>query len=503
MALFALFRYKPVNKKESITAVPSKTTVLRILLMGLIGTALLLPVWLVRYPPLLDYPNHLARGFVLAHLNDPAFHFRGFYRAEWGPYPYLGMDLALVTLQRVLPAEVAGKVFLSLCVLAVPLAAWWFMRQANPGHDALALWGLLLAYNTFFLEGFVNFQLGLAFSFVTIGLWLCYLEHPTKKRWLSVLALATATYFVHLIAFVLTAFIVLAYTAADRRRLRDVGLAGALFAPCVLLYALSGIARYDGTELYFRDWTEKYYEGLAALRHGYSPRLETLTLWVIVACVVLAWVRNSEFRIQRPWVWVFAGLLVLYCALPDEIGETWDIDVRVVPVLLATLLVLARLGRRQRVVAVAALLLFTLRTADVARNFVAKQTELSGMVQAVQALPRNARLLPLINENDDDDPLQRLYAHFWAYSIIERGAVAPYLFDLRGQTTLRTTEKIYIPMRPIKDPLDWDSVQRDYDCVWVYDFPSWTPQLTTMGKMTYAGGNLRLYQLPRKPPRAR
>ena len=107
MALFALFRYKPVNKKESITAVPSKTTVLRILLMGLIGTALLLPVWLVRYPPLLDYPNHLARGFVLAHLNDPAFHFRGFYRAEWGPYPYLGMDLALVTLQRVLPAEVA------------------------------------------------------------------------------------------------------------------------------------------------------------------------------------------------------------------------------------------------------------------------------------------------------------------------------------------------------------------------------------------------------------
>ncbi len=134
----------------------------------------------------------------------------------------------------------------------------------------------------------------------------------------------------------------LAYTAADRRRLRDVGIAGALFAPGVVLYFLSGIAQYDGTELYFRDWTEKYHEGLAALRHGYSPRLETLTLWAIVACVVLAWVRNSEFRIQRPWVWVFVGLLVLYCALPDEIGESWDIDVRVVPLLFATLLVLAQ-----------------------------------------------------------------------------------------------------------------------------------------------------------------
>jgi hypothetical protein len=473
----------------------SSTTPLRVLLMALIGAALLLPVWLVRYPPLLDYPNHLARSFVLAHLNDPAFHFRGFYRAEWGPYPYLGMDLALVTLQRVLPAEVAGKVFLSLCVLAVPLAAWWFVRQANPGHDGLAFWGLLLAYNTFFLEGFLNFQLGLAFCFVTIGLWLRYLEHPAKKRWLPVLALAMATYFVHLIAFALTGFVVLAYTAADRRRLRDVGLAGALFAPGVLLYRLSGIGTYNGTELVFRAWTEKYYDGLAALRHGYSPRLETLTLWVIVASVALAWVRNSEFRIQRAWVWVFAGLLVLYCALPAAVGESWDIDVRVVPVLLATLLVLARLGRRRRVLAVAALLLFALRTADVARTFVAKQAELSGMAQAVQALPRNARLLPLINVNDDDDPLQRLYAHFWAYSIIERGAVAPYLFDLRGQTALRTTQDIYIPELPLQDPLDWDGVQRDYDYAWVHDFPRWTPQLTTIGKMAFSGGNLRLYRL--------
>jgi hypothetical protein len=479
--------------------VPStfKTTLLRVLLMALIGAALLLPVWLVRYPPLLDYPNHLARSFVLAHLNDPAFHFRGFYRAEWGPYPYLGMDLALITLQRILSVEVAGKVFLSLCVLAVPLAAWWFIRQANPGHDALALWGLLLAYNTFFIEGFLNFQLGLAFCFVTMGMWLRYLEHPTKKRWLAVLVLATATYFVHLIAFVLTGFTVLAYTTADRRRLRDVCQAGALFAPGVVLYSLSGIAPSNGTELYFRDWTEKYYDGLTALRHGYSPRLETLTLWVIVICVVLAWVRNSEFRVQRPWVWVFAGLLVLYCALPDEVGNSWDIDVRVVPVLFVMLLVLAKLGQRQRIVAVAVLLLFAIRTADVARNFVAKQAELSGMVQAVRALPRDARLLPLINENNDDDPLQRLYLHFWAYSIIERGAVAPYLFDLRGQTALRTTEEIYIPHRPLKDPLDWYSVKRDYDYAWVYDFPGWTPQLMTVGKIEYAGGNLRLYRLPR------
>jgi hypothetical protein len=406
------------------------------------------------------------------------------------------MDIVLITLQRVVSAEVAGKAFLGLCVFAVPLALWWFMRQANPGHDLLAVWGLLLAYDPFFLEGFANFQLGLGFCLVTIGLWVRYLEHPTKKSWIGVLGLATVTYFVHLIAFFLTGFIVCTYTAANRRHWRNVGLAGALFAPGVSLYFLSGISRFNGSELYFRDWTEKYYDGLAALRHGYSPRLETITLWVILSCVILARVRNSDFRIRRSWVWVFGGLLVLYCALPDEIGKSWDIDVRVVPMLLVTLLVLARLGKRQRVMALAALLLFAFRTIDVARNFVAKQAELSGMVQAVQALPRNARLLPLINENDDDDPLERLYAHFWAYSIIERGAVAPYLFDLRGQTVLRTTNEIYIPKRPLKGPPDWNLIRRDYDYVWAYDFPRWSAQLTTIGNMVYGAGNLRLYRLP-------
>lgn len=93
---------------------------------GLIACALLVPVWLVKYPPLLDYPNHLARTFVLAHLKDPTYHFGAFYSADWGPYPYLGMDVVLVSLQKFLSAETAGKVFLSLCVITVPLSVWWF-----------------------------------------------------------------------------------------------------------------------------------------------------------------------------------------------------------------------------------------------------------------------------------------------------------------------------------------------------------------------------------------
>src|SRR6266481_9127346 len=159
--------------------------ILRPVMILILAAALLTPIWMVPFPPLLDYPNHLARSFVLAHINDPAFTFARFYRADWGAYPYLGMDASLAVLGRLFPIETAGRVFLSLCALALPAAAWFFLRQVNPGDDATALWALLIACNVFFLEGFLNFDLSLAVGFLALGLWLRWLAKQTVARWVS------------------------------------------------------------------------------------------------------------------------------------------------------------------------------------------------------------------------------------------------------------------------------------------------------------------------------
>ena len=102
-----------------------------ILLLALAG-GLLAPIWTVRYPPLVDYPNHLATAFVLAHLKDPAFRFRDFYAADWNSYPYLTMDVFLVGLQHFVSIDLAGRLLLSLCVLSVPSAAWFFRPSSQP-----------------------------------------------------------------------------------------------------------------------------------------------------------------------------------------------------------------------------------------------------------------------------------------------------------------------------------------------------------------------------------
>src|ERR1700739_669997 len=127
----------------------STTALFRFAGFFLLAAMLLAPIWIVAFPPLLDYPNHLARAFVLAHLNDSHFSFREFYRSDWGAYPYLGMDASLAILDRLFPIETAGRVFLSLCVLALPAAAWFFLRQVHPESEFAPLWALLISYNVF------------------------------------------------------------------------------------------------------------------------------------------------------------------------------------------------------------------------------------------------------------------------------------------------------------------------------------------------------------------
>jgi hypothetical protein len=480
----------------------SRNLLLRAAALTVTAGALLLPVWSVPYPPLLDYPNQLARTFILSHLHDPAYHFADWYRADWGPFPYLGMDLTLVSLQRVLPVEVAGKVFLSLCLLAVPLSVWWLVRTANPGQGGLALWGLLLSYNLFFLEGFVNYQLGLAVCLLTITLWIRYLDRPGLRRWLLVVAAATATYFAHLMAFIFAGFVIFVYTLVEKRRLRDQLMAGIPFVPGVLMYVVTGIihGRHYLGELYFRDWPEKFFDGLAAYRHGYSPTLDSVVLWVTLVAVIVAFFRNPEFRLRRSWTIVLLACLALYGVLPDEVGGNWEIDTRVIPVGFVMLLLVASVGRRQqRILGAIALLLFVARLVDVTRNFSAKQPELASLAAAVRSIPRDATVLPLINEHNDEDALQRPYVHFWAYSIVERGAHAPYLFDEPGLTTVRIITRSYIPLRPLADHQpDFDLIRRDYDFVWVYDMPEYSQALADRGQVADTAGDLTLYRMARQ-----
>ena len=480
----------------------ARRNAIRLAGIGLLAAMLVAPIWTAAFPPLLDYPNHLARAFVLAHLNDPHFSFRQFYRADWGLYPYLGVDASLAVLGRLFPIETAGRIYLTLCVLALPAAAWFFLRQApaspagdQPRADAGSLWALLVAYNVFVLEGFLNYALSIAVGFLALGLWLRWLARPNAQKWIAALVVFTALYFTHLLGFVFAGLIVAAYLAVSRRPLRDWISSGALALPGVALYFHSSRVELGSSKFVFHGWKDKL-DSLGAILHGYWPWLDWISLAALAAWFLAAWWRNPEFRWDRKWLLIAAFLFALFCAIPWMWGEASDLDIRVLPFLFVVILATARVGKRAIWLAAIPLLCFAARTASLTLHFREAQPDLAGLARSFDVVPRDALVLPIVE--GDQDPIDRPFTHFWAYGVIRRGWFSPYLMDAPGETPMRIIYNSYTSdgfwSLVYEEPPDWKQVQSDYDYVWAYDVPRFSTALAAIGERIYSYGPLEVYR---------
>jgi hypothetical protein len=467
----------------------------------ILAAMLVAPVWIVAFPPLLDYPNHLARAFVLAHLGDPHFSFREFYRADWGAYPYLGMDASLAVLGRILPIETAGRVFLSLCALALPVAAWFFLSQVHPGESEFAAcWAFLISYNVFFLEGFLNFDLSLAVGSLALGLWLRWLARPAAGRWIVALLAFTALYFTHLLGFGIAGLIVVAYLALSHRAFRDWLWSGALALPGLAFYLHSSRVGLAANKIVFRGLGDKL-DSLGMILHGYWPWLDWISLGALGIWFLAAWWRNPEFRWDRKWIVIAVFLFGLFWAIPWMWGEGSDLDIRVLPFLFVALLAMACAGRRARWLAAIPMLLFAVRTVSVTQYFVQAQPELAALARSFDSVPRGALVLPIVE--GDEDPIERPFTHFWAYGVIRRGWFSPYLMDAPGQTPMRIIHESYTPDGfwdlGYDEPPDWQQVQNDYGYVWAYDVSRFSAPLAAIGEKIYSSGPLQVYRFRKTP----
>jgi hypothetical protein len=475
----------------------------RLAALLILAAALLVPIWSAAFLPLLDYPNHLARSFVLAHLNDPALTFGRFYRADWGAYPYLGMDASLAILDRLFPIETAGRAFLSLCAFALPAAAWFFLRQVSPGEDVSALWTLLIAYNVFFLEGFLNFDLSIAVGFLALGLWLRWLAKQSVTRWVAALVTFTALYFTHLLGFGVAGLVVVAYLAFDRRPLRDWAWSGALALPGVVFYLHSSRVGLGANKIVFHGFAEKL-DSLWMILHGYSPALDLISLAALGAWFLAAWWRNPEFRWNSRWLAVAAFVFILFWGIPWMWGEGSDLDIRVLPMLFVVILATARVGKRAKWLAAIPLLLFAARMVNVRQHFIAVQPELAGLARSFDAVPRGALVLPIVE--GDQDPIERPFTHFWAYGVIRRGWFSPYLMDAPGETPMRIIHDSYTPdgfwNHVYEETPDWKQVQSDYEYVWAYDVPRFSEALAGIGDRIYSFSALEVYKIRKSPDAA-
>lgn len=320
---------------------------------GVVLLVVLAPLLVTDIPPLLDYPNHLARmGLLSGGLQDPIL--GRMYTVSWGIQPNIGLDLVVPLLTKVLPLAVAGKVFVGLALVlpiigAVALQAAMFRRRS---YWPLA--AALVAYNVPFLAGFVNFLVGAGLGLLASALfvWQRGRAVPLRLGWAALFAVLI--FFCHIFAFaffvLLLASIELAWPGRLTLRLARLGwLVVPLAAPALLFLSaplrhaapgVGGAGVVQALRLYYWALASEplHMKLLGAVGPflTYDWRLDGVTLALTVFALG-SWAVRGKLAVAPAAAIAFTVMVVAYPLTPLVMMDAAWVDQRE-PILAAILL---------------------------------------------------------------------------------------------------------------------------------------------------------------------
>ncbi len=422
--------------------------------------ALLAPLTLVDVPPLLDYPNHLARAYALAlGAADPAL--SRMIAPHWTIIPNLAIDAVLPAMLKIWPVHVAGRLLLGV-ILVLPLLGCAALSRAVLGRRTY--WSLasgLVAYNELFLLGFMNFQLSVGLALLFAALWAVWRKTRPFATTSIGMAAAAALFACHLMGLFFYLLLVAcievtpAWDAVRRRvsPMREVRIAAMRLLPLlpvpVVLYVLSPLG-HEAPEIGW--WTIRYkMVHVATVFVNYDGVVDGLTAALFAGFMVTC---AATGRLRLP----FAGALclamaaALYLVSPFSFKGTSFLDVRFAAMFGFAMFGLATplLPARAASLAVLAVLgVFAARTLVVAEIWRRHGAELTELREAIAPVRPGARvLLATVAESDAPDYWRhargqrlsdgtRTDLHVAALLLIERHAFWPFLFAEPSQQPIR------------------------------------------------------------------
>jgi hypothetical protein len=401
-------------------------------------------------PPLTDLPGHMARWHVstVHGLGGPLDRYFDF---SWAIVGNLGMDLIVPALARLTGLEPASKI----AVIAIPVITaagmLWVAREVHGRTPPAAFFALPLAYAWPFQFGFVNFTLAQGLAFCALALWI---RLGRQERFVLRAALfvpiAAILWLAHLFGwgmFGLMAF------GAELARERGVGQRWARaivraagqclpLAPPLLFMLLAG----SGSS------------GAPVPHELPDPRLKVLWIatvlrdrWraydlvcALIVCALLYRALRSRDRLLG-----FApalGLPALFCAaafllLPWRLAGGAHVDMRLLAPTVALALLALRYPaaslRQRRILALAALAFFAVRTAAMTVSFALRGAEQQSELAAIAHIPRGSTVLALVQKPCRADWGDSRRDHLPGFAIIRRDAFTNEQWDLEGQQLLK------------------------------------------------------------------
>lgn len=408
----------------------------------IVWLAACLPLAVTDLLPQVDYPAHLARVQLLA---DPPAGAEAFYRPSWAILPNLAVEFVCVPLSQVMPAPVALRLFVALALGLLIWGGALLSRAAAGRLSPLAFLPALLAYNHTLAFGFVNFLFGLGLALVALARHIERKDDPVRRRLLRESAFALALFASHIIALAIYVLCAAVHDlAAHSQRLRrDAAvLAGALFAPLVLL--LLSPTRREAALLGLQPLSTKLDKLVAVLETGQGVWDAVFAIAALAFLAALLVFRLA--RLDRPLALVALGLAFAFVIAPYRFATAENVDTRLPVVFLAVFLAafeLTATGRRARVVAAALAALFAFRIATTTVHHARSGRELAAVHADLRAAAPAGSLVftaaevsaPIWLPTDWDPPLP----HAASLLLLDRPIYSSMLFVHPTQQPLART----------------------------------------------------------------
>ena len=404
---------------------------------ALLLTLSAVPVFSTVVPPLVDYPNHLARMHLLAEGGD------AFYTVHWAVLPNLAEDLIVPPLARVLPLDIAAKLFLVMVFALMAGGVIWLNRVATGGWRLWPLLGFLFLYNRILLWGFVNYLFGIGVALGGTGLWLALERRRWWLRMPSSSLVAFACFLSHIAAFGFYALVILgvetlpAVAELRARQLRALGRRIAIAAPQFVAPAvfLLGV-RHDApseTVSYAGLWRKA--DLLFSVFDNYDRAFDLACFVMFVALISgLVWTRRLGIGLRLASA---AGIVfAAYLLLPSQMYGGSGADHRL-PIAFFLLLIAAsapRFASRRIAAAVGmvAAAILVIRLGVIESVWREADRVYSADLGVIDALPRRSKLA--IAQPPNLFHVVRVpEVHLPVLAIPRREAFVPSLFGIPGQ----------------------------------------------------------------------
>ena len=434
-------------------------------------TALLVPVLTTPVPPLLDYPNHLARCYLLAFGNgDPVL--RQMFVTHWRIIPNIAIDLILPSMMHIFSPLTAGRIMLAFCILlpttgAIALSYAWFRRHS--------LWQLatgFAAFNALFLLGFMNFEIAIGMAMWAAAAWIMYRESHPIFTVVIACVFTPLVFFFHLFGLCFYALLVGSYEifilfGRRNQHSLDISFAAkrisALSIPMIvpaILYLASPLEKVNLPPLW-KSIPAKVYLAFDSML-SYSPAFDFFVVASLIAFIAFCFIGHRA-RVSKIGLICGAVLVAVYVVAPFSLKGVHFVDSRLT-VMLAFIVFASftpvALNRRERNFALAVFaIIFVARMAFITNVWHDSQRDLADVRQVIEPVTPGSRVLVAYVSPEDNPAWDKImpksrrvpkvsatYWHLASFVLIDRHAFWPNIFAEEYQQPIQ----IISPYREIE-----------------------------------------------------